>query len=69
MKKILAIILFAFLAACGGGGDDGSGKAVAKPSATAGGQVVPFVSYRACETTGPDAPPCPSKQSAGGIQQ
>lgn len=56
MKTIIAIFLAVLLAACGGGGDDGSGGAVMKPNATAGGQVV----YRACETTGPEAPPCPT---------
>lgn len=65
MKKALIAILPFILAACGGG-DDLNGGAVHTPNATHGGQVVPL---RACETTGPDAPPCPAKQQAGGIQQ
>lgn len=67
MKKALIAILPFVLAACGGG-DDPNNPQVAGPwgrNATAGGQIVPL---RACETTGPDAPPCSAKQQAGGVQ-
>lgn len=57
MKRLILLIAV-ILAACGG---DGDGAALTIPNATHGGQVVPL---RACETTGPDAPPCPASATS-----
>ncbi|MBU9386619.1 hypothetical protein [Burkholderia multivorans] len=61
MKKTI-FVLALLLAACGGD-SEGPGGSLTIPNATHGGQVVPL---RACETTGPDAPPCPASEAAGG---